>query len=108
DEQQLTAQDAASDRTAPADHAARMFTTVVGHSFGGLIVFNALSQQLTSDLTAVADVVCTPGGVTGVTRAWPDVVVLINPAFEATRFEPLNRLPARARRAGAPGHASVP
>src|SRR5215469_1242684 len=99
-EQQLIAQAAASDRTDPADRAARMYTTVVGHSFGGLIVFNALSQQLTSDLTAVADVVCTPGGVTGVTRAWPDVVVLINPAFEATRFEPLNRLADRAAGCG--------
>jgi hypothetical protein len=99
-EQQLIAQDAASDRTDPADHAARMFTTVVGHSFGGLIVFNALSQQLTSDLTAVTDIACTPGGVAGVTRPWPDVVVLINPAFEATRFEPLNRLADRAAGCG--------
>ena len=99
-EQQLIAQAAASARTDPADLAARMFTTVVGHSFGGLIVFNALSQQLTSDLTAVADVVCTPGGVTGVTRPWPDVVVLINPAFEATRFEPLNRLADRVAACG--------
>lgn len=95
-EQQLIAQAAASDRTDPADRAARMFTMVVGHSFGGLIVFNALSQQLTSDLTSIVDVVCTPGGASAVTRAWPDVVVLINPAFEATRFEPLNRLADRA------------
>jgi pimeloyl-ACP methyl ester carboxylesterase len=99
-EQQLIAQAAAADRTDPADRAARMFTTVVGHSFGGLIVFNALSQQLTSDLTAIVDVVCTPGGASGVTRVWPDVVVLINPAFEATRFEPLNRLADRAAGCG--------
>jgi pimeloyl-ACP methyl ester carboxylesterase len=99
-EQQLIAQAAASDRTNAADRAARMYTTVIGHSFGGLIVFNALSQQLTSDLTAIADVVCTPGGVAGVTRPWPDLVVLINPAFEATRFEPLNRLADRAAGCG--------
>lgn len=99
-EQQLIAQDAASDRTKPDDRAARMYTTVIGHSFGGLIVFNALSQQLTSDLTAIADVACTPGGVAGVTRPWPDLVVLINPAFEATRFEPLNRLADRVAGCG--------
>ncbi|TMQ09812.1 MAG: hypothetical protein E6J90_37215 [Deltaproteobacteria bacterium] len=80
--------------------AARVYTIVVGHSFGGLIVFNALSQQLISDLTAVADNVCTPGGVTGVSRPWPDSVVLINPAFEATRFEPLNRIADRAAACG--------
>ena len=100
-EEQLIAQEAASDRANdPVDRAARMYTTVVGHSFGGLIVFNALSQQLTSDLTAAADVYCTPGGARGVTRPWPDGVVLINPAFEATRFEPLNRLADRAAACG--------
>ena len=99
-EQQLIAQAAASDRKAEADQAARMYTTVVGHSFGGLIVFNALSQQLISDLTAKADAACTPGGAPGGTRPWPDSVVLINPAFEATRFEPLNRLADRAAGCG--------
>jgi len=100
-EKQLIAQAAVETvRTNAADRAARMYTTVVGHSFGGLIVFNALSQQLTSDLTAIADSVCTPGGVAGVTLPWPDLVVLINPAFEATRFEPLNRLADRAAGCG--------
>jgi hypothetical protein len=99
-EQQLIAQAAAADRPDVGGRAARMYTTVVGHSFGGLIVFNSLEQQLTSDLTAAADVSCTPGGVSGVTRPWPDVVVLINPAFEATRFEPLNRLADHAAACG--------
>jgi pimeloyl-ACP methyl ester carboxylesterase len=95
-EQQLIAQAAASDWKAEADQAAGMYTTVVGHSFGGLIVFNALSRRLISDLTAKADAACTPGGAPGGTRPWPDSVLLINPAFEATRFEPLNRLADRA------------
>jgi len=99
-EQQLIAQAAASARETEADRAARMHTTVVGHSFGGLIVFNALSQRLISDLTARADDACTPGGAQGVSRPWPDGVVLINPAFEATRFEPLNRLADRAAGCG--------
>jgi alpha-beta hydrolase superfamily lysophospholipase len=99
-EQQLIAQAAASGRETDADRAARMYTLVVGHSFGGLITFNALEQQLLSDLTAAADVACVPGGVSGVTRPWPDGVVLINPAFEAARFEPLNRLADRAAACG--------
>jgi pimeloyl-ACP methyl ester carboxylesterase len=98
-EQQLIAQAAASDRKKDVDIAARMYTTVVGHSFGGLIVFNALSQQLVSDLSAAADIACTPG-VSGVTRPWPDNVVLINPAFEAARFETLNRVADRAAACG--------
>jgi hypothetical protein len=73
------------------DWADRMFTTVVGHSFGGLIVFNGLSQYLIDDLT----IACS-GEVTAITgeqpSVWPDEVILINPAFEASRFETLNRL----------------
>lgn len=73
------------------DWADRMFTTVVGHSFGGLIVFNGLSQYLIDDLT-----IACAGEVTALTgeepSVWPDEVVLINPAFEASRFETLNRL----------------
>jgi len=99
-EQQLIAQATASDRERPEDRAARMYTTVVGHSFGGLIVFNALSQQLLNDLTAAAQIACARTEAIGVTRLWPDNVVLINPAFEATRFEPLNRLADRAAACG--------
>jgi len=99
-EQQLSAQAAASDRTDDADRAARMYTIVVGHSFGGLIVFNALSQQLMTGLTAAAQQACSPGEVTAVPSPWPDSVVLINPAFEATRFEPLNRVADRAAACG--------
>jgi alpha-beta hydrolase superfamily lysophospholipase len=99
-EQELVAQAAASDRKSDADRAARLYTMVVGHSFGGLIVFNALSQQLIGALTATADAACTAGGAPGAIRLWPDSVVLINPAFEATRFEPLNRLADRAAGCG--------
>jgi pimeloyl-ACP methyl ester carboxylesterase len=100
-EQQLVAQAAAAtDRKDPKDAAARMYTTVVGHSFGGLIVFNALSQQIISDLTAAAQTACSPGDAIGVTRPWPDSVILINPAFEATRFEPINRIADRAAACG--------
>jgi len=103
-EQELTARAAVSKRTNPIDRDDRMYTTVVGHSFGGLIVFNALSQQLINDLTAAMQNSCAPSdsGTAAVTTLWPDQVVLINPAFEATRFEPLNRLADRALECGYP------
>jgi len=98
----MAAQAAASDRKDPRDQADRMYTTIVGHSFGGLIVFNSLSQQLINELTADVQLYCTSRatGAAGVTSSWPDEVILINPAFEATRFEPVNRLADRLAACG--------
>jgi pimeloyl-ACP methyl ester carboxylesterase len=98
-ELQIAAQ-AATDRTDALDRSDRMYTTVVGHSFGGLIVFNSLSQQLINDLTAEVQnqsaSSCSTyqalGAALPAQSAWPDEVILINPAFEASRLEPLNRL----------------
>jgi hypothetical protein len=72
----------------------RVHSMVMGHSFGGLIAFNALSQSLVSELEArrpLASRRCAGLEDHG-TRTWPDQLVLINPAFEATRFEPLHHL----------------
>ena len=54
----------------------------IGHSFGGLITYNALSSELLRS-AARAD--------TGnhATRLG-DLVVIVNPAFEGTRYEPLH------------------
>jgi hypothetical protein len=98
-ELQIAAQ-GATNRPDPLDRADRMYTTIVGHSFGGLVVFNSLSQQLINDLTAELQSLpsnsCSTyealGAAIPAESAWPDEVVLINPAFEATRLEPLNRL----------------
>lgn len=80
----------------------KMRTVVIGHSFGGLIAFAALSQGLIDDLTLAALDQPHPCTATeakalgqGQSKVWPDGVVLINPAFEATRFEPLHRLLTR-------------
>jgi pimeloyl-ACP methyl ester carboxylesterase len=101
-EQQLAAQAAASDRKDARDQADRMYTTIVGHSFGGLVVFNSLSQQLINDLTNDVQLYCSSGAAdaAGVVSSWPDEVVLINPAFEGTRFEPVNRLADRLAASG--------
>lgn len=77
----------------------RFHSMVIGHSFGGLIAFHSLSQAMVNELTAtkpnsaddcskgVSSKRANPRLVT-----WPDLLVLINPAFEASRFEPLHRL----------------
>jgi hypothetical protein len=64
----------------------RMLT--VGHSFGGLITYRALGPRLTLGIT---ETTYTLGEECQQTFAYGfgDLTVLINPAFEATRFESL-------------------
>lgn len=96
----------------------RMRTVVVGHSFGGLIAFHGLSPAVLNELTLTkpeGDAQgCRPTvrrpssvllrkGVAAETEAasttterlapvFPDMLILINPAFEASRFESLHDL----------------
>ena len=61
---------------------------IVGHSFGGLIVFNALSESLLNSITAGtlrSDEARHPDKV----KLDADLVVLVNPAIEGARFEPI-------------------
>ena len=57
---------------------------IVGHSFGGAAVFSATSQLL-MDRLVTADERC------GAVRGLGDLVVLVNPAFEAARYQPLHQ-----------------
>jgi hypothetical protein len=59
---------------------------VVGHSFGGAIVFSALSQIMVNGFLHTAG----PDGQISNVKGFGDLVVLINPAFEALRFAPLS------------------
>lgn len=59
---------------------------VVGHSFGGAVVYAALSQVLE---TGFIHTVGPPGAVTDV-AGFGNLVVLINPAFEALLFAPMS------------------
>lgn len=60
---------------------------IVGHSFGGLIVYSAVSQEL---LNNTLDYDGDSGeDKTKSVKGFGDLVVLINPAFEGARFEPL-------------------
>ncbi|NOY62338.1 MAG: esterase [Gammaproteobacteria bacterium] len=58
---------------------------IIGHSFGGAIVYSALSQVLMTEF------IKTSGnyGVSSHASGFGDLVVLINPAFEALRYAPL-------------------
>ena len=75
---------------------------VIGHSFGGAVVYSALSQILT---TGFVDTVGPAGSSTDV-RGFGDLVVLINPAFEATLFAPLSNM-ANERATYFPGQLPV-
>jgi hypothetical protein len=63
---------------------------IIGHSFGGDIVFSAVSPMLMERMVENHD----GAGVPQSPKTLEDLVVLINPAFEAARFEPLERLAA--------------
>lgn len=59
---------------------------VVGHSFGGAVVHTALTQILENRFVGTTG----PAGVQGDVAGFADLVVLINPAFEAMQFSPLS------------------
>ncbi|AVA26063.1 hypothetical protein [Rhizobium sp. NXC24] len=56
---------------------------IAGHSFGGLIVYSALEQSLIEAASAEAG---------HIIPSFADLVLLINPAFEASRYLPVDRL----------------
>ena len=74
----------------------RVRTIVVGHSFGAMIAFHSLSPGLINDLALsrrldgdeqkTAD--CDKAAASR--RFWPDMTILINPGFEASRFQAVN------------------
>lgn len=57
---------------------------VIGHSFGGAVVYSALSQILNDRFIHTVG----PAGQSSDARGFGDLVVLINPAFEALLFTP--------------------
>ena len=57
---------------------------VVGHSFGGQAVYSALSQILVDRFTGGIDAMAP--------KTFGDLVILVNPAFEASRFTTLHDL----------------
>jgi hypothetical protein len=72
--------------------ATRLLT--IGHSFGGLIVYTALAQYFTerAAISATATMLGNPSDSDKSIRAYGDLVVIINPAVEATSWEPVSEI----------------
>jgi len=60
---------------------------IVGHSFGGAVVYSSVAQLLEERF--VLGPLASKGAV-GNTRGFGDLVVLVNPAFEANLYTPLS------------------
>ncbi|WP_421381012.1 hypothetical protein ACOCG7_34065 (plasmid) [Paraburkholderia sp. DD10] len=79
-----------------------MRTLMIGHSFGGLILYSATSGPLIETLTEETDLADLPplhtnasNERTAEAERVADMIVLVNPAFEASRFEALYRVANR-------------
>ncbi|WEK42352.1 MAG: hypothetical protein P0Y64_13260 [Candidatus Sphingomonas colombiensis] len=62
------------------DRSGSPLLVIAGHSFGGMIVYSALSQSLIEAASA-------PGGL--LTPSFADLVLLVNPAIEGARYLPI-------------------
>ncbi|WP_404365550.1 hypothetical protein [Marinobacter sp.] len=67
---------------------------VVGHSFGGALVFSAMSEILENGFVQTHG----PDAVVSDTVGFADLVVLINPAFEAAHYSTLSDMANERRR----------
>jgi len=67
--------------------AMRMIT--IGHSFGGLITFQALSSEFIRSATMYNENPCGDDDKCRFLSRFGDLVVIVNPAFEGARYEPL-------------------
>ncbi len=65
----------------------KVLLILMGHSFGGLILLEAVSQSL---ITSLFEYDATPGQESVIPR-YGDIIILANPAVEALRYTPLHR-----------------
>jgi hypothetical protein len=80
----------------------RLRTVVIGHSFGAWIAYSALSPSILELLATPLDTGFEPG-TPAAQMAWrrarlrqaADMVVLVNAAFEASRYQPMHHLAQR-------------
>jgi hypothetical protein len=76
------------DANAAPPSAVRVRIHLIGHSFGGLALYAAVSQSLVYSFVTGEDI----DGKQAPVERLGDMIVLINPAFEATRYQPLDRV----------------
>ena len=84
-------------RRANADDPDRARLIVIGHSLGGTMVHAALSNILKTRVLEALDRQDRPDPRESVIRGFGDLVLLINPAFEASLYAPLHELAGRFR-----------
>lgn len=68
----------------------RLRTVMIGHSFGGLILFNSVAPYVIETLTVGRDKPAEARRERAArARSIADLIVLLNPAFEGSRYEPV-------------------
>jgi hypothetical protein len=68
----------------------KVLLILLGHSFGGLIIYNSVAQSL---INSLYEAVPNPQGKKVIAR-FADMIIIANPAFEALRYTPLHRAAA--------------
>jgi hypothetical protein len=78
----------------PGDRLRSTRLLTIGHSFGGLIVYTALAQALIDRVVTaqMAGIAAPAENADKAIAAYGDLVVIVNPAIEATAWEPLRAL----------------
>lgn len=77
----------------PVKGEKKVLLILMGHSFGGLILLEAVSQSL---INSLFEYDATPGQENVIPR-FGDMIILANPAVEALRYTPLHRAAAAQR-----------
>lgn len=74
-------------------------TVMIGHSFGGWILYASTAPYLIETLSETVDLPKNAQRPLSVREhGIADLVILLNPAFEASRYEPLHRIARQYRR----------
>ena len=79
--------DILQDRNEPAAGDISRFI-IIGHSFGGALTYSAVHQRLVSDLERPRKKPPSDGTIL---RNVADLIILVNPAFEAARFQDIHK-----------------
>lgn len=69
----------------------RLRSIMIGHSFGGLILHSAVQPYILETLAVQRDVPELAQSAALRSRGIADLIILLNPAFEASLYEPLHR-----------------